>query len=134
MSMSDPIADMLTRVRNAGKARHPEVSMPSSKLRVGVATVLKETGYIRSWQVEGEGVHKTLTLGLKYQGAKPPVPVIEGLKRISKPSCRVYAGSKEIPRVLGGLGVAILSTSKGIMTDRSARAENLGGEVLCEVW
>lgn len=134
MSMSDPIADMLTRIRNAGKARHPEVSMPSSKLKTGIATVLQDCGYIQDWRVEEEGVRKTLTLALKYQDSKPPLPVIEGLKRISKPSCRVYAGSTEIPRVLGGLGVAVLSTSQGIMTDRTARSRNLGGEILCHVW
>jgi len=125
---------MLTRIRNAGKAKLPEVSMPSSHMKANVADVLKQAGYVLDWRVEGE-VHKVLTVALKYkpQGKKQQM-VIEGIKRVSKPSCRVYVNSRTIPRVLGGLGVAILSTSDGLMTDRAARERNIGGEVLCYVW
>jgi len=130
--MSDPIADMLTRIRNAGKAKLPQVVMPSSKLKVALAEVLKGQGYIAKYVVEGDNI-KTLTIELKYKG-KANVPVIEVLKRVSKPSCRVYVGSDTIPRVLGGLGIAVLSTSQGVITDREARNRNVGGEVLCYVW
>jgi len=130
MSVNDPIADMLTRIRNACKARHPEVSMPASKLKAAVAEVLKQNGYILDYRVDGD-VKKVLTIELKYHDG---APVIEGLRRISKPSRRVYVGADEIPRVLDGLGIAILSTSKGVMSDRAARRENVGGEVLCYVW
>jgi len=130
MSVNDPIADMLTRIRNACKARHPEVSMPASKLKAAVAEVLKQNGYILDYRVDGD-VKKVLTIELKYHDG---APVIEGLRRISKPSRRVYVGADEIPRVLDGLGIAILSTSKGVMSDRAARRENVGREVLCYVW
>ncbi len=133
MSLSDPISDMLTRVRNGAKAGHLEVSMPSSKMKAGVARVLEESGYLAWSRVEGD-VKKTLTVGLKYKNLRTKDPVIEGLQRVSKPSCRRYVNSKEIPRVLGGLGVAILSTSQGLMTGREARKKNIGGELLCTVW
>lgn len=130
MSVNDPIADMLTRIRNACKARRPDVSMPSSKLKAAVAEVLKQNGYILDYHVDGD-VKKILTIVLKYHAG---APVIEGLKRVSKPSRRVYVGADEIPRVLDGLGMAILSTSRGVVSDRVARRENVGGEVLCYVW
>ena len=132
MSLSDPIADMLTRIRNAGSAKLPQVTMPSSKLKVAIAEVLKSQGYIGEYNVEGD-VKKELTVDLKYKG-KANVPVIEALKRISKPSCRIYVGSDNIPRVLGGLGIAVISPSQGVMTGREARRRNIGGEVLCYVW
>ncbi len=134
MSMSDPIADMLTRIRNASNAKLPTVNMPASNLKTAVAETLKDTGYIASFNVEDLGKNKkSLTLTLKYTG-KNSTPVIEGIRRISKPSCRVYVNSNEIPRVLGGLGVAILTTSVGVLTDRAARSRSIGGELLCYVW
>lgn len=134
MSMSDPIADMLTRVRNASNAKLPTVSMPHSKLKAALATTLKENGFIDNFAVEDLGNNKKgLTITLKYKG-KNAVPVIEGIRRVSRPSCRVYVNSTEIPRVLGGLGVAILTTSQGVVTDRTARKRNIGGELLCYVW
>lgn len=132
MSLSDPIADMLTRIRNAGRARLPETSMPSSKMKAAIAETFLNAGYIGSWRVEGD-THKSLTVELKFKG-KDREPVIEGIQRISKPSCRVYVSSAEIPCVLGGLGIAVLSTSEGIMTGHAARKKNIGGEVLCHVW
>jgi len=133
MSMSDPIADMLTRTRNASLSKLPEVSMPSSKFKVAIAEVLKDQGYILGSEVNDADVGKNLTLALKYKG-KDRQAVIEGIQRISKPSHRVYVSNDKIPRVLGGLGVAILSTSEGIMTGRAAQKKNIGGEVLCHVW
>ena len=133
MSMSDPIADMLTRIRNGQKARLPEVGMPSSNLKAALAAVLGEAGYVGASNVEGD-VKKTLTIALKFLDDKARTPVIEGIKRVSKPSCRVYVGSTQIPRVLGGLGTCVLSTSSGVMTGRKARQQNIGGEVLCYVW
>ncbi len=134
MSMSDPIADMLTRVRNASNARLPEVTMPSSKIKAAVAQTLKETGFIVDYKVDDLGNNKkSLSITLKYKG-KNSTPVIEGIRRVSRPSCRVYVNSSEIPRVLGGLGVAILTTSQGVVTDRIARKRNIGGELLCYVW
>jgi small subunit ribosomal protein S8 len=130
MILSDPIGDMLTRIRNGLKAGHTEVMMPGSKMKVAVVEVLKTAGYISDYTVAGEKP-TTLTVVLKYHDNEP---VIEGLRRISKPSRRVYVGSSDIPRVQGGLGVAILSTSNGIMSDRTARKANVGGEVLCYVW
>ena len=130
MSISDPIADMLTRIRNACTARKPSVSMPSSRLKVAIAEVMLKNGYIGGHEVEGE-IKKTLTIALKYMGDEP---VIEGLKRISKPSRRAYVESAKTPRVQGGLGIAIISTSQGLVTDRMARKSNSGGEVLCYVW
>ncbi|MCQ2403624.1 MAG: 30S ribosomal protein S8 [Lentisphaeria bacterium] len=134
MSMSDPIADMLTRVRNASNAKLATVSMPSSKIKAALAETLKETGFIDSYEVQDLGNNKkALNITLKYKG-KNSTPVIEGIRRISRPSCRVYVNSSEIPRVLGGLGVAILTTSQGLVTDRTARKRNIGGELLCYVW
>lgn len=134
MSMSDPIADMLTRIRNASSAKLPAVTMPSSRIKTAIAEVLKEQGYVQDYRLEEEGTpRKALTVELKYEG-KRRVPVIEGVQRVSSPSCRIHVGRDEIPRVLGGLGVAILSTSRGVMTGRAARQQNLGGEVLCYIW
>jgi small subunit ribosomal protein S8 len=130
MSMTDPIADMLTRIRNAQMVGHTEVSMPCSKLKLSIAQVLKDEGYIDEFAVRDEGVHKQLRIGLKYYAGRP---VIERLERVSKPGLRVYKGRDDIPRVMNGLGVAILSTSRGVMTDRKARADGVGGEVLCIV-
>ncbi len=134
MSMSDPIADMLTRIRNASSAKLPAVTMPSSRIKTAIAEVLKEQGYVQDYRLEDEGTpRKALTVELKYEG-KRRVPVIEGVQRVSSPSCRIHVNRDEIPRVLGGLGVAILSTSRGVMTGRAARQQNLGGEVLCYIW
>jgi len=132
MNVTDPIADMLTRIRNASAARHKELSLPSSKVKREIARILAEEGFIESFDTEPDGVQEKLTLRLKYVEGR--TPVVTGLKRISKPGLRVYARKTEIPRVLGGLGLAILSTSHGIMTGSDARKQNLGGEVLCYVW
>jgi small subunit ribosomal protein S8 len=132
MNTTDPIADMLTRVRNASAARHREVTLPSSKVKRGLARILVEEGFIDSFDTAADGVQEMLTMHLKYVEGK--TPVVSGLKRISKPGLRVYARKTEIPRVLGGLGIAVLSTSRGIMTGSQARKLNLGGEVLCYVW
>lgn len=129
--MSDTIADMLTRVRNANNALLPTVVMPHSKMKESIARILQREGYIAECVVEGATALKKLKLKLKYQGRKG---VIEGLKRVSKPGLRRYAGSTEIPRVLSGMGIAIVSTSKGVMTGREATKQNLGGELLCLVW
>ncbi|WP_163835699.1 30S ribosomal protein S8 [Spartinivicinus ruber] len=130
MSMQDPLADMLTRIRNAQMAEKTSVSMPSSKVKVAVANVLKEEGYIETYQVEGDA-KPVLNIGLKYFQGKP---VIEELKRVSRPGLRAYAGKEELPKVNGGLGIAIVSTNKGVMTDRAARAAGVGGEILCTVF
>ena len=130
MSMTDPIADMLTRIRNAQMVGHTEVSMPSSKLKLSIAQVLKDEGYIEEFAVREESAMRQLHIGLKYYAGRP---VIERLERVSKPGLRVYKGRDDIPRVMNGLGVAILSTSRGVMTDRKARADGIGGEVLCIV-
>jgi small subunit ribosomal protein S8 len=130
MSMTDPIADMLTRIRNAQMVGHTEASMPCSRLKVSIAQVLKDEGYIEDFAVRDEGPHKELRIGLKYYAGRP---VIERIERVSKPGLRVYKGRDDIPRVMNGLGVAILSTSRGVMTDRKARADGVGGEVLCIV-
>jgi len=132
MNTSDPIADMLTRIRNASAARHRELALPSSKVKREIARILTEEGFIESWDTATEGVQEMLSVRLKYVEGR--TPVVSGLKRISKPGLRVYARKTEIPRVLGGLGLAILSTSRGIMTGSQARKLNLGGEVLCYVW
>ncbi len=132
MNTSDPIADMLTRIRNASLARHRELTLPSSRVKREIARILVDEGFIESFSTSQEGVQETLTLQLKYVEGR--TPVVSGLKRISKPGLRVYARKTEIPRVLGGLGLAILSTSHGIMTGSQARKLNLGGEVLCYVW
>ncbi|MEM7196339.1 MAG: 30S ribosomal protein S8 [Pseudomonadota bacterium] len=131
MSMSDPIADMLTRIRNGLQAQKMSVAMPCSNTKSSIAEVLKQEGYIKGYTVEGEGAGRSLEVELKYfQGS----PVIEELKRVSTPGRRVYAGSGDLPSVRGGLGVALVSTSKGIMTDKNARAEGVGGEVICTVF
>jgi small subunit ribosomal protein S8 len=132
MNVTDPIADMLTRIRNASLARHKELTLPSSKVKREIARILVEEGFIESWSTSTEGIQELLTLRLKYVEGR--TPVVAGLKRISKPGLRVYARKTEIPRILGGLGLAILSTSRGIMTGSQARKMNLGGEVLCYVW
>ena len=131
MSMNDPISDMLTRIRNAQMAEKASVSMPSSKLKIAIAEVLKEEGYVDGFKIEqGEANKSTLQIGLKYYSGRP---VIEKIQRISRPGLRIYKGSNDIPRVMNGLGIAIVSTSKGLMTDRKARANGIGGEVLCVV-
>ena len=130
MSMQDPIADMLTRIRNGQKARKLSVSMPSSKAKEAVARVLKDEGYITGFESEGEGSAKSLTIDLKYfEGA----PVIERIERASRPGLRIYRGKDNLPKVLGGLGVAIVSTSAGVMSDAQAREKGIGGEVICVV-
>jgi small subunit ribosomal protein S8 len=130
MSMTDPIADMLTRIRNGQKARKINVSMPSSTAKVSVAKVLKDEGYIVDYATSVEGVKSELSIELKYfEGT----PVIENVQRVSRPGLRVYRGKEELPKVLGGLGVAIISTSDGVMSDRQARKQGIGGEVLCVV-
>jgi len=133
MSMTDPIADMLTRIRNANSAEHDTVVIPASKMKIEIARILKQEGYINGYSVEGDNAKdKTITVELKYGPDKERV--ITGLKRISKPGLRVYAKGENVPRVLNGLGIAIISTSKGLMTDRDARKQNLGGEVVAYVW
>ena len=130
MSMSDPIADMLTRIRNAQQAQKSSVAMPSSKLKVAIARVLKSEGYIDDFAVNENGGKAELALSLKYYAGRP---VIERIERVSRPGLRVYKGSDDLPRVMNGLGVAIVATPKGVMTDRAARAARAGGEVLCIV-
>lgn len=133
MNMTDPIADMLTRIRNGVQAHMSAVDVaPASKVKVEIAKILKKEGYIENYAVEGEGIEKKIVVTLKY-GAHDE-KVITGIKRISKPGLRVYAGKDELPKVLGGLGIAIISTNKGVMTDKEARKENVGGEVLAFVW
>ena len=132
MNVSDPIADMLTRVRNASRARHTEVVVPASRTKREIARILVEEGFIADWSEEKQGPASVLRLSLKYVDGK--VPVVSGLKRISKPGLRVYAGKTDIPRVLGGLGIVIVSTSKGIMTGAQAKQAQLGGEILAYVW
>lgn len=130
MSMHDPIADMLTRIRNAQRADKVVVCMPSSKLKVAIAQVLKDEGYVESFKVDENNGKPTLSIDLKYYAGRP---VIERIERVSRPGLRIYKGSAEIPKVMNGLGVAIVSTSKGVMTDRKARAQGIGGELLCIV-
>ncbi|ADU91481.1 30S ribosomal protein S8 [Taylorella equigenitalis] len=130
MSMSDPIADMLTRIRNAQQVEKVSVSMPSSKLKVAIAAVLKEEGYIENYQVSGDKAKPELEIELKYYKDEP---VISRIERVSRPGLRVYKGHDSIPQVMNGLGVAIVSTSRGVMTDRKARSEGVGGEVICYV-
>lgn len=132
MSMTDPIADMLTRIRNANMVSHPSVSMPSSKLKVQLAKLLKEEGFITDYNVKEDGKFKVLEITLKYDANNKPI--ITRLERISKPGLRNYSKAKNLPKVLGGMGIAIVSTSKGLLTDRKARKENIGGEVLCYVY
>ncbi len=130
MTMTDPISDMLTRIRNGQKARKVSVSMPASKAKEAVAAVLKEEGYITGFSVEGDGASKALSVELKYFEG---VPVIESIQRASRPGLRIYRGTEGLPKVLGGLGVAIVSTSAGVMSDRQAREKGIGGEVICIV-
>lgn len=129
--MTDPIADMLTRIRNAVSRNFESVEMPSSKMKAQIAEVLHKEGYIENFEVQGEGVRKTLKIGLKYLNGEP---VLQGLTRVSKPGIRSYTGKTEIPRVLGGFGTAILSTSKGVVPGKTARQLGVGGEVLCYIW
>lgn len=129
--MTDPIADMLTRIRNANRQHHETVMVPASKLKVDIAEILKNEGFIKGYKVEGEGPIKNIVITLKYRGNER---VITDLKRISKPGLRVYAKVNEIPKVLNGLGIVILSTSQGLMTDKEARAKQVGGEVLAYIW
>ena len=130
MSMSDPIADMLTRIRNGQKARKISVSMPFSAVKVAVANVLQDEGYILGYEENGEGAKKELSVELKYYEG---TPVIEKVQRVSKPGLRIYRGKEDLPKVLGGLGIAIVSTSAGVMSDRQARQQGIGGEVICIV-
>ena len=131
--MTDPIADMLTRIRNANTAKHDTVDVPASKIKTEIARILLDEGYIKAYEIVEDGVVKTIKITLKYNVDKNQ-KVISGLKRISKPGLRVYAGVENMPKVLGGLGIAIISTNKGIVTDKEARAMNVGGEVLAFVW
>ena len=131
MVMTDPIADMLTRIRNANRQHHETVMVPASKLKADIAEILKNEGFIKEYKVEGEGAIKNINITLKYRGNDR---VITDLKRISKPGLRVYAKVNEIPKVLNGLGIVILSTSQGLMTDKEARAKQVGGEVLAYIW
>ena len=130
MSMSDPIADMLTRIRNAQMVEKTSVAMPSSKLKVAIAKVLKDEGYIENFAIRGDAAKPELEIALKYYAGRP---VIERIERVSRPGLRIYKGSEDLPRVMNGLGVAIVSTPRGLMTDRSARANRVGGEVICLV-
>jgi small subunit ribosomal protein S8 len=132
MTTSDPIADMLTRIRNAMSARHPKVDVPASRLKMDIARILKEEGYIMNYKLADEGARRSIRIYLKYTPGN--VPVISRIERVSRPGCRVYVASKEVPRVLGGLGINILTTPRGVMTGSSARKENVGGEVLCQLW
>ena len=132
MQITDPIADMLTRIRNAGSARHETVDVPNSKMKKAIAEILLEEGYIKSFQLINDGTQGIIRITLKYLPGKEKA--IQGLRRVSKPGLRVYAGADELPQVLRGLGIAIISTSKGIMTDKKARAQHVGGEVLAFVW
>ena len=133
MAMSDPIADMLTRIRNANTAKHDTVDIPASKMKLAIAEILLNEGYIKKYEVIEDGIFKTIKVTLKY-GQDKNEKIITGLKKISKPGLRVYAGKDELPRVLGGLGIAIISTNKGILTDKEARKQHVGGEVLAFVW
>ena len=133
MTMSDPIADMLTRIRNANTAKHDTVDVPASKMKLAIANILLDEGYIAKYDLVEDGHFQTIHITLKY-GADKNEKVITGLKRISKPGLRVYANTEDIPRVLGGLGTAIISTNKGVVTDKESRKLGVGGEVLCFVW
>ena len=133
MTMSDPIADMLTRIRNANTAKHDTVDVPSSKMKLAIANILLDEGYIEKYDIVEDGVFKTIHITLKY-GADKNEKVITGLRRISKPGLRVYSKREDIPKVLNGLGIAIISTSEGLLTDKEARQKNVGGEVIAYVW
>ena len=132
MQITDPIADMLTRIRNAGAARHATVDVPASKMKKAIAQILLDEGYIKAYEIVEDGVQGTIKITLKYTANREKA--ISGLRRVSKPGLRVYAGADELPRVLKGLGIAIISTSKGVMTDKKARELHIGGEVLAFVW
>jgi small subunit ribosomal protein S8 len=134
MSMSDPISDMLTRIRNANSSRHSTVDIPSSRMKVAIADILVKEGYVRNYEILEEGVMKTMRITLKYGKDSRSEKVISGIRRISKPGLRVYAGKDEVPRVLNGLGTAIISTNKGVLTDADARKEGVGGEVIAMIW
>ena len=133
MTMSDPIADMLTRIRNANTAKHDTVDVPASKIKVAIADILVKEGYVAKYEIVEDGNFKNIRITLKY-GVDKNEKIITGLKRISKPGLRIYAGKNELPRVLGGLGIAILSTNQGVITDKEARKLQVGGEVLAFVW
>ncbi len=132
MTTSDPISDMLTRIRNAMLARHSKVDIPASRLKADIARILREEGYILNYKIAEEGARKTIKIYLKYTPANDPV--ITRIERVSRPGCRVYVGAKGIPRVLGGMGINILTTPKGVMTGRSANKAGVGGEILCQVY
>ena len=132
MTMTDPIADMLTRIRNAVQARHDTVEMPASNIKVAIAEVLRDEGYVKGFQVLEDRPQRVLRVDLQYTGKR--IPVLSGIKRVSKPGLRVYTKASEMPRVFGGLGVAVVSTPKGVMSGRQARRLNVGGEVICHVW
>ena len=131
--MSDPIADMLTRIRNANMRKHDTVDIPASKMKIAIADILVNEGYIEKYEIVGEGIKRTIRINLKYTANKAE-RVISGLKKISKPGLRVYAGKENMPKVLGGLGIAIVSTNEGVITDKEARKRGVGGEVLCFIW
>ena len=133
MTMSDPIADMLTRIRNANTAKHDTVDVPASKMKLAIAKILLDEGYISKYDLIDEGSYQTIRISLKY-GKDKNEKIISGIKRISKPGLRVYANTENMPKVLGGLGIAIVSTNKGVMTDKEARKANVGGEVIAYVW
>ncbi len=133
MTFSDPVADMLTRIRNANTAKHDSVEVPSSKMKLAIAQILKDEGYIADFAVTGDGAAKTINITLKY-GRDKNDHILSGLKKISKPGLRIYASVDELPKVLGGLGIAIISTNEGILTDKQAREKNVGGEVLAYIW
>ncbi len=132
MATSDPIADMLTRIRNAQLARHPKVDVPASKLKLEIARILKEEGYVANFKLADDGAKKSIRIYLKYTPGN--VPLISRIERVSRPGCRVYVASREVPKVLGGLGINILTTPRGVMTGSTARKERVGGEVLCQLW
>ena len=133
MTMTDPIADMLTRIRNANTANHETVDIPASKMKIAIADILVDEGYIEKYELVDDGSFQNIHVTMKYTGAKKD-RIISGIRRISKPGLRIYAGKEDIPHVLGGLGIAILSTNKGIITDKQARKEQVGGEVLAFIW
>jgi len=132
MTTSDPVADMLTRIRNAQAARHPKVDVPASKLKMEIARILKEEGYITNFKMTEDGAKKSVRIYLKYTPGNQPV--ISRIERVSRPGCRVFVGSRDVPRVLGGLGINILTTPQGVMTGSAARKQNVGGELLCQLW
>ena len=132
MVMTDPIADMLTRIRNASRQKHATVDIPLSKLKLDITRILKESGFIMDYKVVGEGLHKNICVYLRYTNEW--IPIVTGIKRVSKPGRRVYVDKDDIPMVISGIGVAILSTSKGLLTDKEARRSEMGGEILCYVW